>query len=123
MTNKTQEQPTQEQDKAQPYRLIISKQNQPYILDLARYFDERPTTILNEIVNHARIETPATLIEHMRQRFLTQLDSESPIQSFKDAIEQKTSETMQTAKDNIKDTIKKAKPRPPKQKQSEALPV
>ena len=127
MKETTQEQPKTEQttNNMTPYRLTISTKNKYWILDLARYFDERPTVILNEIINHNRIETPQTLIEHMRQRFLTRLEPETSIQSFRDAIENKTAEAAETIQDNIKDmattakaniknAAKKAKPKTPR---------
>ena len=71
-----------------PYRLTISKPNKQYIQDMAKYFHESPTDIINKTLDFLRIENPSNYVEYM-QKVYNDTDNVdgSPAAKFKKSYE------------------------------------
>lgn len=50
-------------------RLGLSDQNKPFILQLAILYKVPPTAILNTLLDTIRIDTPDSVIQHIRAEF------------------------------------------------------
>ena len=75
-----------------PYRLTISKPNKAYIQDMAKYFHESPTDIINKTLDFLRVENPDNYIAYMKKAYNDSDNTDgSPAAKFKQAYEARQS--------------------------------